>query len=175
VVYCTVLYCTAVWNLFFYIYLTKVYYIIQHKVLEVMFICHIRVLKPICYNRPMYRMHVWIVTKKFILCLEATGILFLWFNPSNAELNATCHLLALLGAHHILHISRIRVQTCCAVYSPPPTKYHVLHNFILLVHIIIMFYINGLLKFRCPVPQCFSHIVVIRRLWSLEMWCFVVW
>jgi hypothetical protein len=32
-------------------------------------------------------------------------------NPLNAELNPTCHLLALLGAHHILHVSRIRVKT----------------------------------------------------------------
>jgi len=32
-------------------------------------------------------------------------------NPLNAELNSTCHLLALSGAHHILHISRIRVKT----------------------------------------------------------------
>ena len=31
-------------------------------------------------------------------------------NPLNADLNPTCHLLALLGAHHILHISRIRVN-----------------------------------------------------------------
>ena len=31
-------------------------------------------------------------------------------NPLNAELNPICHLLALLGAHHILHISRIRVN-----------------------------------------------------------------
>ena len=31
-------------------------------------------------------------------------------NPLNAELNPTCHLLALLGAHHILHVSRIRVN-----------------------------------------------------------------
>ena len=31
------------------------------------------------------------------------------FNPLNAELNPICHLLALLGAHHILHISNIRV------------------------------------------------------------------
>jgi hypothetical protein len=30
-------------------------------------------------------------------------------NPLNAELNPICHLLALLGAHHILHFSRIRV------------------------------------------------------------------
>jgi len=32
-------------------------------------------------------------------------------NPLNAELNPIRHLLALLGAHHILHISRIRVNT----------------------------------------------------------------
>jgi hypothetical protein len=32
------------------------------------------------------------------------------FNPSNAELNPTCHLPVLLGAHLILHISRIRVK-----------------------------------------------------------------
>ena len=31
-------------------------------------------------------------------------------NPLNAELNPICHLLALLGAHHILHISRVRVK-----------------------------------------------------------------
>jgi len=31
-------------------------------------------------------------------------------NPSNVELNPICHLLALLGAHHILHVSRIRVN-----------------------------------------------------------------
>jgi hypothetical protein len=31
-------------------------------------------------------------------------------NPLKAELNPACHLLALLGAHNILHISRIRVN-----------------------------------------------------------------
>ena len=31
-------------------------------------------------------------------------------NPLNAKLNSICHLLALLGAHPILHISRIRVK-----------------------------------------------------------------
>ena len=32
------------------------------------------------------------------------------FNPLNAELNPICHLLALVGAHHILHVSRVRVK-----------------------------------------------------------------
>jgi len=31
-------------------------------------------------------------------------------NPLNAELNFIYHLLALLGTHHILHASRIRVN-----------------------------------------------------------------
>ena len=31
-------------------------------------------------------------------------------NPLNAELNPICHLLALLGAHHILHVSMIWVK-----------------------------------------------------------------
>ena len=32
------------------------------------------------------------------------------FSTLNAELNPICHLLALLGAHHFLHVSTIRVK-----------------------------------------------------------------
>ena len=32
------------------------------------------------------------------------------FNPLKPELNPICSLLALLGAHHFLHVSRIRVK-----------------------------------------------------------------
>ena len=32
------------------------------------------------------------------------------FNPLKPELNTICYLLALLGAHHFLHVSRIRVK-----------------------------------------------------------------
>ena len=32
-------------------------------------------------------------------------------NPLNAELNPICYLLTLLGAHHFLHVSRIRVKS----------------------------------------------------------------
>jgi hypothetical protein len=32
------------------------------------------------------------------------------FNPLKADLNPIRHLLALLGARHILHVSRIRVN-----------------------------------------------------------------
>jgi len=47
--------------------------------------------------------------------LEGSGTPVLYIertllNLLNAELNPICHLLALLGAHHILHVSRIRVK-----------------------------------------------------------------
>jgi len=41
--------------------------------------------------------------------------LLLLFNPLNAKLNPFCHLLAMLGAHPILHVSRIRVKSPCMV------------------------------------------------------------
>jgi hypothetical protein len=31
-------------------------------------------------------------------------------NPLKTQFNPICHLLALFGAHHILHVSRIRVN-----------------------------------------------------------------
>jgi len=36
------------------------------------------------------------------------------FNPLNAKLKPIRHLLALLGAHHILHVGRIRVKGLCS-------------------------------------------------------------
>jgi len=32
-------------------------------------------------------------------------------NPLNPELNPICYLLALLGAYHFLHVSRIKVKS----------------------------------------------------------------
>ena len=47
--------------------------------------------------------------------LEGSGTPVLYIgrtvlNPLNAKLNPICHLLALLGAHPILHVSRIRAK-----------------------------------------------------------------
>ena len=33
----------------------------------------------------------------------------IYFNSLNAKLNPVCHLLALLGAHDILHVSRVHL------------------------------------------------------------------
>ena len=40
------------------------------------------------------------------MCEDISTIL----NPLNAELNPICHLLALVGAHYIFHVSGLRVH-----------------------------------------------------------------
>jgi len=44
------------------------------------------------------------------LVLGSEGIPPVPLNPLNPKLNPICHLLALLEAHHILHVSRKRVN-----------------------------------------------------------------
>jgi hypothetical protein len=53
-------------------------------------------------------------------------------NPFNAELNPICHLLALLGAHHILHVSRIRVK-----YKIQIKLFERTNNFICILHVYV--------------------------------------
>ena len=59
-------------------------------------------------------------------CLETINMCVFWISmiivtlsadchcgtlkPLNTKLNPVCHLLTLLGTHHILHISRVRVN-----------------------------------------------------------------
>jgi hypothetical protein len=48
--------------------------------------------------------------------------LYAEFNPLNAESNPICPLLALFGAHHILHVSRLRVK-CNVVLTDAMKEY----------------------------------------------------
>ena len=48
------------------------------------------------------------------LCHHVPHNIIVPINPLNAKFNPICHLLALVGAHPIFHISRIRVK--CAVH-----------------------------------------------------------
>jgi len=45
-----------------------------------------------------------------IVSTNEERIVHSWFNPLKPELNPICYLLALLGVHHFLHVSRIRVK-----------------------------------------------------------------
>jgi hypothetical protein len=51
-----------------------------------------------------------IAPRVFSLDIRLKWVISLTFNTLKAELNPICHLLALLVAHHILHVSRIRVK-----------------------------------------------------------------
>ena len=46
------------------------------------------------------------ITTRCFICIPT----YFLVNPLNPELNPICYLLALLGAHHFLHVSRIRVK-----------------------------------------------------------------
>ena len=50
------------------------------------------------------------VSNKLMVNFDARKFYNTEFNPLNPELNPICYLLALLGAHHFLHVSRIRVK-----------------------------------------------------------------
>jgi hypothetical protein len=53
------------------------------------------------------------------------------FNSLNAELNLICHFLAFLGAHHILHVSRINHAEHCFFLNEAPrtlVEVHVLKS-----------------------------------------------
>ena len=45
-----------------------------------------------------------------VLSTVITNLSGTQINPLKPELNPICYLLALLGAHHFLHVSRIRVK-----------------------------------------------------------------
>ena len=53
------------------------------------------------------------------------------FNPLNAELNPIFHLVALVGAHYILHVSRIRVNI-----------------YIYIMHLVLLFVLSNLLNLK---------------------------
>ena len=58
------------------------------------------------------------------------------FNPLNAELNPICHLLALLGVHHFLHVSRIMVKSLTLRLLMP---YIYIYIYIYMEHLFLMF------------------------------------
>ena len=60
------------------------------------------------------------------------------FKTLNAELNAICYLLALLGAHHFLHVSRIRVKSL-TLRLQMSHIYIYIYIYIYMEHLFLMF------------------------------------
>jgi hypothetical protein len=59
-------------------------------------------------------------------------------NPLNAELNPICYLLALLGAHHFLHVSRIRVKNECTLPPVNVCRQAILHLHLITLPILVL-------------------------------------
>jgi hypothetical protein len=74
-------------------------------------------------NRPIRPSYVTIRFQRPQKSITFRSLKFDQINPLNPELNPIRYLLALLGAHHFLHVSRIRVK--------------------LLTFMLLMSYING--------------------------------
>jgi len=55
-------------------------------------------------------------TLRYITFIIVLALYLCTFNPLSAELNPICHLLLLLGAHHIFHVSGLRVKYVNTVY-----------------------------------------------------------
>ena len=53
---------------------------------------------------------MWYDTLPFTLHHSVHHELKTYINPLNTELNPICYLLALVGAHHIVHVSRVRLK-----------------------------------------------------------------
>jgi len=103
----------------------------EAKLLHILNVCVCNLSYPAC--AALYR-HLWLVCRalpyfstlphkrhdfsgkklEHKLCVLIFYTSFVWnvsdFNPLKPELNPICYLLALLGAHHFLHVSRIRVK-----------------------------------------------------------------
>jgi len=63
------------------------------------------------YNNMAAERNTYLASSFFVITNDAFEIVEQnTINPLNAELNSIFHLLALLGARHILHVNRIRVK-----------------------------------------------------------------
>jgi len=69
----------------------------------------------------------------------------------NAELNPICHLLALLGAHHILHISRVKVNNKSDWHSQYPWQTGYGHVFLGYFTPVCYMWMNGMKDYCCDV------------------------
>jgi len=59
----------------------------------------------------IYRINVDFIQSPVLLkCVTSLMGMLIKINHLKPELNPICYLLALLGAHHFLHVSRIRVK-----------------------------------------------------------------
>ena len=97
--------------------------------------------------------YIYIFSGTFlILCYK--NYLFI-INPLNAQLNHICHLLVLLQAHHIYHVSGVRVKKS---FFPPKNKKWVFNS--LHCHCVFVFVCLFLVLFPF---RLFQHLIIFHE------------
>jgi hypothetical protein len=74
-------------------------------------------------------------------------------DPLNAELNLIRSLLALFGAHHILHVSRIRVNCCSFVLSKMSDPHKISDVLLSLLECYNVSFVNSLQSTSRKIPE----------------------
>ena len=103
--------------------------VVEHGVMSVMekdalkmYVCMMHVCIYVCtyITHSMVQIHLIPIAQQDYMVIKhcpfsrsavPTSSLLDWINPLKPELNPICYLLALLRAHHFLHVSRIRVKS----------------------------------------------------------------
>jgi len=114
-IYYSILYITVYYILQYTIYYS-VLYILHFKLVEFKLCVHLSQVLTSFYCACLY---YWFLGTSCCIyfdipdCDCGNSLFFDWnfINPLNPELNPICYLLALLGAHHFLHVSRIMVKS----------------------------------------------------------------
>ena len=79
-------------------------------------------------------------------------------NPLNTKLNPTFHLLALLGAHHILNVSRIRVKLAKSGHGPHLFRIIV---FCVVLVIVLCYRLYAVLLLLCCTVNCVALLLFV--------------
>jgi len=100
------------WSLFNSVGMYNFWY--PSKIVLLLFVCFKQfIITKILFPHKTVAITAHLQSSDFVSCCN------LCFNPLNAELNPTCHLLTFLWAHHIFHLSRIRVKVLF-IFLPIP-------------------------------------------------------
>jgi len=123
-------------------------------------------------NEMMMMMMITIIIIIIIMFMKGQAC-FLFLNSLNAELNPICHLLALLVAHHILHVSRIRVNPQDEV-GPSISSLVAPCSFVLLVDIVVLVLVVCLCPSSVHDVATFTGTVLFPLLCSvLQFFCLI--
>ena len=95
------------------------------------------------------------------------------FNPLNAELNPIRHLLALVGARHIVYVSRLRVKASSFRWEYPRSSLRSSSNFLRLLPLLLVTSISPFIfpSITCRIRQFLRSMCPIQSAFCFRISC----